>query len=38
MSFLLHQSCVARKSGLNIKFYYITEILNGDAKYAPMSK
>ncbi|MBD5212425.1 MAG: (Fe-S)-binding protein [Bacteroidales bacterium] len=32
MSCLLHQSCVARKFGLDIKFYYIAEILNGDAK------
>ena len=31
MSCLLHQSCVARKFGLDIKFYYIAEILNGDA-------
>lgn len=32
MSCLLHQSCVARKFGLgHIKFYYIAEILNGDA-------
>lgn len=30
MSCLLHQSCVARKFGLNIKFLYITEILNGE--------
>lgn len=33
MSCLLHQSCVARKFGLgHIKFHYIAEILNGDAK------
>lgn len=33
MSCLLHQSCVARKFGLgHIKFYYIAEILNGDAE------
>lgn len=33
MSCLLHQSCVARKFGLSdIKFYYIAEILNGDAQ------
>lgn len=33
MSCLLHQSCVARKYGLgHIKFYYIAEILNGDAE------
>lgn len=31
MSCLLHQSGVARKFGLDIKFYYIAEILNGDA-------
>ncbi|MCM1369752.1 MAG: (Fe-S)-binding protein [Candidatus Amulumruptor caecigallinarius] len=31
MSCLLHQSGVARKLGLDIKMYYITEILNGDA-------
>ncbi|MCM1450299.1 MAG: (Fe-S)-binding protein [Clostridiales bacterium] len=30
MSCLLHQECVARKFGFDIKFYYITEILNGD--------
>lgn len=33
MSCLLHQSCVARKFGLdNLKFFYIAEILNGDAQ------
>lgn len=33
MSCLLHQSCVAHKYGLgHIKFYYIAEILNGDAQ------
>lgn len=33
MSCLLHQSCVARKFGMgDIKFYYIAEILNGDAQ------
>lgn len=31
-SCLLHQSCVARKYGVDIKTYYIAEILNGDAK------
>lgn len=29
-SCLLHQSCVARKFGVDIKFFYISEILNGD--------
>lgn len=29
-SCLLHQSGVARKNGMNIEFYYISEILNGD--------
>ena len=31
MSCLLHQSTVAKKNGLDLKMYYITEILNGDA-------
>ncbi len=31
-SCLLHQSCVARKLGMKIKFHYIAEILNGDAE------
>lgn len=30
-SCLLHQQCVARKYGADIKTYYIAEILNGDA-------
>lgn len=30
-SCLLHQQCVARKFGVDIKTYYIAEILNGDA-------
>lgn len=30
-SCLLHQQCVARKYGVDIKTYYIAEILNGDA-------
>ena len=32
MSCLIHQQTVARKIGLDLKMYYITEILNGDAK------
>lgn len=33
MSCMMHQECVARKFGLgHIKFYYIAEILNGDAQ------
>lgn len=31
-SCLLHQQSIARKIGLDIKTFYITEILNGDAK------
>lgn len=31
MSCLLHQQTVANKIGLNLKMFYITEILNGDA-------
>lgn len=31
-SCLLHQSTVARKHGLDIKTFYITELLNGDAQ------
>lgn len=31
MSCLLHQETVARKNGLDLKMFYITEILNGDA-------
>lgn len=31
-SCLMHQSGVARKNGLDLKFYYIAEILNGDAQ------
>lgn len=31
-SCLLHQSTVARKHGIDIKTYYIAEILNGDAR------
>lgn len=30
-SCLLHQQCIARKNGVDIKTYYIAEILNGDA-------
>lgn len=30
-SCLLHQQCIANKHGINIKTYYISEILNGDA-------
>ena len=29
-SCLLHQQCIANKHGVNIKTYYISEILNGD--------
>lgn len=32
MSCLIHQQTVARKVGLDLKMFYITEILNGDAK------
>ena len=32
MSCLLHQQTVAKKNGLDLKMFYITEILNGDAK------
>lgn len=31
MSCLMHQATVAKKNGLDLKMYYITEILNGDA-------
>lgn len=31
-SCLLHQQCIARKFGLDIKTFYISEILNGDAR------
>lgn len=31
-SCLMHQQCIARKNGVNIKTYYIAEILNGDAR------
>lgn len=31
-SCLIHQSTVARKYGIDLKMYYIAEILNGDAK------
>lgn len=31
-SCLLHQSTVARKHGIDLKMYYIAEILNGDAQ------
>lgn len=31
MSCLLHQQTVAEKNGLDLKMFYITEILNGDA-------
>lgn len=31
MSCLIHQQTVAKKNGLDLKMYYITEILNGDA-------
>ena len=29
-SCLLHQQCIANKHGINLKTYYISEILNGD--------
>ena len=29
-SCLLHQQCIANKHGVDIKTYYISEILNGD--------
>ena len=32
MSCLIHQQTIARKIGLELKMFYITEILNGDAK------
>lgn len=32
MSCLLHQQTVAEKNGLDLKMFYITEILNGDAE------
>ncbi|MBD5641443.1 MAG: (Fe-S)-binding protein [Desulfovibrio sp.] len=32
MSCLLHQQTVATKNGLDLKMFYITEILNGDAE------
>ncbi len=31
-SCLLHQECIARKFGIDLKTFYIAEILNGDAK------
>ena len=31
-SCLLHQQTVARKHGINLKMFYIAELLNGDAK------
>lgn len=31
-SCLMHQQGVARKNGLDLKFYYIAELLNGDAQ------
>lgn len=31
-SCLLHQSAVARKHGLDLKTFYIAELLNGDAQ------
>ena len=32
MSCMIHQQTTARKNGLDLKMFYITEILNGDAK------
>lgn len=32
MSCMIHQQTVAKKIGLDLKMFYITEILNGDAK------
>ncbi len=32
MSCMIHQQTIARKNGLDLKMFYITEILNGDAK------
>lgn len=32
MSCMIHQQTVARKVGLDLKMFYITEILNGDAQ------
>lgn len=32
MSCLLHQQTVAKKNGLDLRMFYITEILNGDAE------
>lgn len=32
MSCLIHQQTVAEKNGLDLKMFYITEILNGDAR------
>lgn len=31
-SCLLHQEAIARRHGMNLQFYYIAEILNGDVK------
>lgn len=31
-SCLLHQQTIARKHGIDIKTFYITELLNGDAR------
>ena len=33
-SCLLHQQCTARKYGVDIRTFYIAEILNGDAEKA----